>query len=33
MKTEGVKILAETDGLYQEQVLVFDEMERLRLAR
>ncbi|QGH63266.1 hypothetical protein [Serratia proteamaculans] len=32
MKTEGVKILAETDGLYQEQVLVFDEMERLRLA-
>lgn len=33
MKTEGVKILAETDGLYQEQVLVFEEMERLRLAR
>ncbi|CAI0762656.1 hypothetical protein [Serratia quinivorans] len=33
MKTEGGKILAETDGLYQEQVLVFDEMERLRLAR
>ncbi|MDW5498646.1 hypothetical protein R6Y99_02390 [Pseudomonas lundensis] len=33
MRTEEKKILAETDGLYQEQVLVFDEMERLRLAR
>ena len=33
MKTEETKILAEANGLYQEQVLVFDEMERLRLAR
>jgi hypothetical protein len=25
MKTEETKILAEANGLYQEQVLVFDE--------